>query len=197
MEVLVYRQNEFMTLFIKLIGKLFPKLQAEVGVNTKINGRIEKRNRLASIKIGADCLISATIIAESNDSKITIGDRVFVGGETLIDCLEAIVICDDVLISYHVTVMDSDNHSLRASERVGDLSRWRKNEYDWSRVNSSPVRIESKSWIGARSIILKGVVIGEGAIVSAGSVVTKSVPPYTVVGGNPARIIRELELDER
>ena len=47
------------------------------------------------------------------------------------------------------------------------------------------------------SIILKGVTIGEGSIVGAGSVVTKSVPPWTIVGGNPARIIREIPLEER
>ncbi|WP_409574838.1 acyltransferase [Thiobacillus sp.] len=93
--------------------------------------------------------------------------------------------------------MDSDNHSLRASERIGDLKRWRSQEYDWSHVNSAPVVICSRSWIGARVIITKGVVIGEGGIVAAGSVVTKDVPPYTIVAGNPARVIRELTPDER
>jgi acetyltransferase-like isoleucine patch superfamily enzyme len=52
-------------------------------------------------------------------------------------------------------------------------------------------------WIGANVIILKGVTIGEGAIVGAGSVVTKDVPPYTIVAGNPARIIREIPENER
>jgi len=51
-------------------------------------------------------------------------------------------------------------------------------------------------WIGSMSIILAGVFIGEGAIIAAGSVVTKDVPPFTIVGGNPARIIRELTMDE-
>ena len=186
-----------MSLFTKLTGKFFPRWNAFVGRNSKINGRIEKRHKLADIKIGSDCLISATIVAEIDASKISIGDRVFIGGQSLISCLEKVTIGNDVLISYQVIIMDSDNHSLRASERLGDLSRWMDNKYDWSHVNSSPVSIESKSWIGARSMILKGVVIGEGAIVSAGSVVTRSVPPYTLVGGNPARIIRELGSDER
>ena len=58
--------------------------------------------------------------------------------------------------------------------------------YDWSKIPSKPVVIKKNSWIGARSIITKGVTIGEGSIVAAGSVVTKSVPDYTLVAGNPA-----------
>jgi galactoside O-acetyltransferase len=64
-------------------------------------------------------------------------------------------------------------------------------------VIRKPVKIEDKVWIGFNSIILKGVTVGEGAIVGAGSVVTKDVPPYTIVAGNPARIIRELTPEER
>jgi acetyltransferase-like isoleucine patch superfamily enzyme len=61
-----------------------------------------------------------------------------------------------------------------------------------SRVHiSSPVRIENYVWIGARAIILPGVVVGEGAIVAAGSVVTKSVLPHTIVAGVPARCVKE------
>jgi galactoside O-acetyltransferase len=67
----------------------------------------------------------------------------------------------------------------------------------WTHVERQPVTIESKAWIGFNVIILKGVTIGEGAIVGAGSVVTKDVPPYTIVGGNPARVIREIPPDER
>ena len=56
----------------------------------------------------------------------------------------------------------------------------------------SPVVIEDYVWIGMNSIILKGVTIGKGAVVAAGSVVTKSVPPMTVVGGNPAEVIKKV-----
>ncbi len=61
---------------------------------------------------------------------------------------------------------------------------------DWSNVKSSPITIKDKAWIGFNSIILKGVTIGEGAVVAAGSVVTQDVPDYAVVGGNPAKIIK-------
>ncbi|MBX9578562.1 MAG: acyltransferase [Chthoniobacterales bacterium] len=58
-----------------------------------------------------------------------------------------------------------------------------------------PVIIESNVWIGARAIILPGVTVGEGAVIGAGAVVTKSVPPYKVAAGNPARIINERSKD--
>ena len=63
-------------------------------------------------------------------------------------------------------------------------------------VKIAPVRIGDKAWIGFNAIILKGVTVGEGAIVAAGAVVTKDVPPYTIVAGNPARVIRTLSEPE-
>ena len=185
-----------MTVINKLVGKFMPRLVAEIGRGTKIKGRIERRHALASVKIGQDSLVAGVLVVENEKSRLTIGNRVFIGGQSLIDCLHQITIEDDVLISYQVIIMDSDNHSLRASERIGDLKRWRNQEYDWSHVNSAPVVIRSKVWIGARAIITKGVVVGEGGIVASGSVVTKDVPPYTIVAGNPARVIRELGPDE-
>jgi acetyltransferase-like isoleucine patch superfamily enzyme len=59
------------------------------------------------------------------------------------------------------------------------------------------VKIEDKAWIGFNASILKGVTIGEGVVVAAGSVVTKSVPAWTVVAGNPARVTREIGAQER
>ncbi|QFT08590.1 Putative acetyltransferase [Vibrio sp. THAF190c] len=56
-----------------------------------------------------------------------------------------------------------------------------------------PIVIENDVWLGASCIILTGVTIGEGAIIAAGSVVTKSVEPYSIVGGNPAKLIKKRE----
>ena len=60
-----------------------------------------------------------------------------------------------------------------------------------------PIKICDKVWIGFNSIILSGVTVGEGAVAAAGSVVTKDVPSWTIVGGNPAKIIREIPVNER
>jgi acetyltransferase-like isoleucine patch superfamily enzyme len=64
---------------------------------------------------------------------------------------------------------------------------------DKSIINTSPIIIKDKAWIGFNSIVMKGVTIGEGAIVAAGSVVVKDVDDYTIVGGNPARKIGETD----
>ena len=63
---------------------------------------------------------------------------------------------------------------------------------NWDVVNSKPIKICDDAWIGMNCIILKGVTIGEGAIVGAGSVVTKDVPAWTVVAGNPAKVVKTL-----
>ena len=68
---------------------------------------------------------------------------------------------------------------------------------DWSNVKEDKVTIKDKAWIGFNSIILKGVTIGEGSIVGAGSVVTKDIPDWSIVGGNPAKVIREISENER
>jgi acetyltransferase-like isoleucine patch superfamily enzyme len=62
---------------------------------------------------------------------------------------------------------------------------------DWSQVAHARIVIGNKAWIGFNSIIMKGVNVGEGAVVAAGSVVVKDVAPFTVVGGNPAQFIKE------
>lgn len=186
-----------MSLINKVLGKLFPSWHAVVGAGSKVSGRIERRHPEARIRIGNQSLIAGVLVVEDACSRLTIGNNVFIGGGSLVDCLEQITIEDDVLVSYQVLMMDSDNHSLGASQRIGDLRRWRQGDYIWTKVQRAPVIIRSKAWIGARAIITKGVEIGEGAIVATGAVVTKNVPPYTVVAGNPARVIRELTEDER
>ena len=186
-----------MSLLNKILGKCCPWLYAEIGSGSKVTGRIERRHPQARIRIGAHTLVAGTLVAEDEGSRLTVGNNVFVGGGSLIDCLAEVTIEDDVLISYQVLIMDSDNHSMRASERVEDLRRWRQGAYDWSKVRRAPVTIRSRAWIGARATITKGVEIGEGAIVASGAVVTKNVPPFSIVAGNPARIVRELGEDER
>jgi galactoside O-acetyltransferase len=68
---------------------------------------------------------------------------------------------------------------------------------DWSNVHHAPIVIRDKAWIGFGAIVLKGVTIGEGAVVGAGSVVTKDVPDWTVVGGNPAQVLYSISPEQR
>ena len=83
---------------------------------------------------------------------------------------------------------DIEQQLLQAS--VGNSLITNKN---WATVNSKPIKICNDVWIGMNAIILKGVTVGEGAIVAAGAVVTKDVAPYTVVAGNPAVMVKVIQ----
>ena len=169
-----------------------------IGSNSRIEGVISKRAPGSRIVVGNRCLIQGTLVTETVESTITIGNNTFIGGGTLLDCTKKIHLADDVLIAYGCLLADSDNHSVSYSIRKRDLVDWRTGgQHDWATTERGPIIVLKGAWIGARAIVLKGVTIGEGAVVGAGSVVTKDVPPYTIVGGNPARVIREIPPDER
>ena len=162
-----------------------------VGNNSVNNANINvKYPESSKIIIGDDCLIYGNISTESQEAKISIGNNVFIGNTTIFSVIN-ITIEDDVLISSDCLIQDTDNHSLSRGIRKKDCGDWKERKIQqWEFVKSEPIKICAGSWIGAKSIILKGVTIGEGAIVGAGSVVTKDVAPYTIVAGNPAKFIK-------
>ena len=167
----------------------------QVGAGTKLAGSVDRRANGAFISVGAGCLIQGQLVVERDQSRLLIGDNVLLGGGSVIDCALAVTVEPDVLISYACIISDSDNHSLTPELRTGDLANWMNGRsHDWTHSAMAPVIIRRGAWIGARSIILKGVTIGEGAVVGMGSVVTRDVPPRVVVGGNPARIIKPVPL---
>jgi acetyltransferase-like isoleucine patch superfamily enzyme len=126
--------------------------------------------------------------------RVRIGEYALVHGARMIcDC--EIEIGDYCLISWNVVLMDTYRLPLDPGERRRELEcvpqRWpRRLAAD---VPARPVRIGRNVWIGFDACVLPGVTIGEGAVVGARSVVAADVPAYTVVAGNPARIIRRLE----
>ena len=143
------------------------------------------------ISIGSGSIVDASIVFERDEGEVVIGCNTFVGASTLI-CAESINIGDDVLIAWGCTFIDHDSHSVDWETRRDDVTSWFQHKKDWTNVPRAPINIKSRSWIGFNVIILKGVTIGEGSIVGAGSVVTSDVPPNAVVAGNPARFIRDL-----
>jgi acetyltransferase-like isoleucine patch superfamily enzyme len=147
--------------------------------------------------IGTESNIEATIVFEKDAVEVRIGSRTHLGGGTLLDAACSIEIGDDVLIAFEVLIMDHDSHSLSFEKRRHDARDWMRGSKDWTHVERRPIRIDNKVWLGARSIVLKGVTIGEGAVIGAGSVVTRDVPPWTLVCGNPAKIVRSLTEAER
>ena len=170
----------------------------KIGEETSIAGSVDIRVKGGKVSIGRGCLISGSVSTETKYSHVLIGKNVNIGGSTIIDCVNKVTIEDDVLISYNCIIQDSDNHSSKYSLRKKDLSDWKdRGHHNWEITPQKDVKICRGAWIAARVIILKGVTIGEGAIVAAGSVVTKDVAPWSVVGGNPARLIKEIPEDER
>jgi acetyltransferase-like isoleucine patch superfamily enzyme len=164
-----------------------------VGEGTKLGGVIDRRAAGAQIVIGANCVIQGHLVVERNESCIELADTVLIGDSSIVDCALAVTVERNVLISYGCIIADCDNHSLYPELRTDDLASWMDNgRHDWSHSAMAPVRICEGAWIGARSMILKGVTVGAGAVVGMGSVVTRDVPARTVVAGNPARIIREI-----
>ena len=150
--------------------------------------------------IGKDCIIGGQFIFESSEGKITIGNHSFIGSSTFIS-RSSITIGNNVTIAWGSTIYDHDSHSLDYMERRKDIDdeladlRSKQNmiaHKNWDVVKNKPIKICDDAWIGMNCIILKGVTIGEGAIVGAGSVVTKDVPAWTVVAGNPAKVVKTL-----
>ncbi len=115
-----------------------------------------------------------------NPNKLSVGDNVYLGYNSYFGQGE-IEIHDNVLIGPFVSVTAS-NHV------IGDDGSFRNAGYAEKKI-----LIKSNSWIGAHVCIMAGVTIGEGAIVAAGSIVTKNVPDFTVVAGAPARVIKHIK----
>ena len=129
----------------------------------------------ATVKLNGSFLVNdnAYIIVRKN-GVLSLGNG-YISSNSHIICTESIEIGNDVAIADSVHIRDSDDHEILY------------NGY----VKTSPIRICDHVWIGQRATILKGVTIGEGAIVAAGAVVTKDVPARSIVAGVPAKVIKE------
>ena len=151
-----------------------------------------------SIVIGANTHVRGEILTFAHGGQITIGDYCYIGEGTRIWSAKNIRIGHHVLISHNVSIYDSDTHPIedpaaRRQQFQTIISAGHPTKLD---LREEPVVIEDDALIASQCVILKGVTIGRAAVVGAGSVVTRDVPPYTLVAGNPARIIRKLNAPE-
>jgi len=110
---------------------------------------------------------------------VTVGDFVYVNNYAHFG-VNDLKIEDYVMFGPNVSIVGGDHRF----DLVGVPSR------DTGRADSNPVLIQKDAWLGAGSIIVHGVTIGEGSIIAAGSLVLKDVPPYTIYGGHPAKFIK-------
>jgi acetyltransferase-like isoleucine patch superfamily enzyme len=125
---------------------------------------------------------------------VRLGDYALVHGARII-CDSEIMIGNYALLSWNVVLMDTYRFPLGVKERRKELEilPGRPRRLAGADAPAKPIHIESNVWIGFDSCVLPGVTIGEGSVVGARSVVVEDVPPYTVVAGNPARVMRRLE----
>ena len=152
------------------------------------------------VRIGERGLLNAQIIFESKEGAIEIGDRVYIGGCNII-CRTKVTIGNDVTMAWGITIYDHNSHSLDWRQRAKVNKHFYETygssrcyeENDWTGVASAPIVIEDKAWIGFDVLLLKGVRVGEGAVIGARSVVTRDVEPYTVVAGSPAVFVKRIE----
>lgn len=112
---------------------------------------------------------------------IAVGRRVFINAGCCFQDQGGITIGDGCLIGHQV-VLATINHGFSPGERGDNYP--------------APISIGNHVWIGSRAVVLPGVSIGDGAIIAAGAVVTRDVPPNVIAGGVPARIIKHIETEE-
>jgi acetyltransferase-like isoleucine patch superfamily enzyme len=114
---------------------------------------------------------------------IHIGSNVYIGSGACFSAKKGIWIGNKVMFGPNVTIRGGDHNTSVRGQYMYDV-------HDKLPENDQPVVIEDDTWIGAGAIILKGVTVRRGAIVGAGAVVTKDVPPYSIVAGVPARLLK-------
>ncbi len=129
--------------------------------------------REAKMEVGSFDFMAGCRVVVNKNAVLTIGSG-YMNYNSIIECFNKIEIGENCFISEQVYIRDNDGHSIK---RDGYQS-------------SMPIKIGNHVWVGVRATILKGVTIGDGAIIAAGSIVNRDVPSRTLVAGNPARVVR-------
>ena len=158
------------------------------------NATCQNTGAVDNVKIGTHCTIGCMFQAFYG-GKISVGDNTYIGPQTIIQSKELITIGNDVIIANNVIIVDNNNHptSPEMRQQMSSCDDFLNDElWSWKFADSKPIVIEDNVWIGRDSRIMKGVTIGKGAIVALGAIVTKDVPPYTIVAGNPATVVKKI-----
>jgi acetyltransferase-like isoleucine patch superfamily enzyme len=147
-----------------------------VTITTNRHAHIDLGDR---VQFGEYCGI-AVFGSHDRPAKLTIGDRTSFQPKVRINCVDNIQIGQDCIFSWEVDILDTDFHSIINSD--GNIQ-----------PNHAPIQIQDRVWVGAGVKILKGVTIGNDAVVAAGAIVTRSVPSRTLVAGCPAKVVKQID----
>jgi acetyltransferase-like isoleucine patch superfamily enzyme len=159
--------------YLKKRGRLH-----SIGENVAINSDVVITDP-EYVRIGNNVLLERKVRFSLGDgARVYIGDGTYLGDFTNVLAVQEVNIGKDCAISWHVLFMDTSSHPLGF-------------EGEQATTKIAPIRVQDHVWIGCRAVILKGVTVGEGAIIANNAVVTKDVPPRTMVAGNPARVIKK------
>ena len=153
------------------------------------NERMVLNKQAGSLYVAAGSALEAGSFDVYTGCRVNVnsGARLILGSgymnhDCVIDCFDSITIGHNVVISERVVMRDSDNHAVyNFGESVQNTER---------RMITAPIVVEDHVWIGMKVTILKGVTIGEGSIIAAGSIVTRSIPPHCLAAGVPAKVIK-------
>lgn len=137
------------------------------------------------IRLGDQCAIFEGAYL-TGPGTLVMGDRSSLGVYTAVACRERVEIGRDTMIAGYCFILDVDHD-------FGDIGMPIREQG----LDIRPVRIGNDVWIGSHCVVLRGVTIGDGAVIAANSVVTRDVPPFTIAAGIPARVIRERALGAR
>ena len=147
-----------------------------------------------SIIIGNNCDLADCKFYTIGDGKITIGDYSTIRYNSKISSVCGVEIGKYAIISNNVRIYDHNSHPTDPQTRI-DMCKCGFYGEAWSctKADKKPIIIEDNVWIGEHAVVLKGVHIGRGSVIASNAVVTKDVPPYSIVAGNPAKVVKRFE----
>lgn len=177
------------------VGTLLARIQGvRLGREVRFVGiPLIAKTRGSKMSIGSNCAVNSSflsnlaglyqrcILVARDGGELKIGENTGLSGATVY-AKESIEIGRDCLIGANAKIFDTDFHPADPEERLANPNAGKR----------APVRIGDNVFIGANSIVLKGVSIGSGSVIAAGSVVVKDIPSGVLAGGNPAKVIKEL-----
>jgi acetyltransferase-like isoleucine patch superfamily enzyme len=162
------------------------------GVRLATAARLINLDARDRVEIGAHSAVRGILRNEAG-GRIRLGSCVYVGDDVIVSAGEEVVVGADTLLAHGVQVFDNDSHPLDAGERARHFRMILGLEPPGPvKIGTAAVSIGARCWIGMQSLVMKGVTIGDEAIVAAGSVVATDIPARVLAGGNPARVIKSL-----